>query len=65
MPVVDITPAPSAEEAAAISAAVQALLQASHAGGDADARPAAYRSQWRRAAIHEGAGVPADTRRSR
>lgn len=65
MPVVDITPAPSAEEAAVISAAVQVLLQASHAGGDADARPAAYRSQWRRAAIHEGAGVPADTRRSR
>ena len=58
MPVVDITPAPSAEEAAAITAAVQVLL-------DADARPAAYRSQWRRAAIHEGAGVPADTRRSR
>jgi hypothetical protein len=65
MPVVDITPAPSAEEAAAITAAVQVLLQASCAGADADARPAAYRSQWRRAAIHEGTGVPADTRRSR
>jgi choline dehydrogenase-like flavoprotein len=45
--------------------AVQVLLQASSAGADADARPAAYRSQWRRAAIHEGTGVPADTRRSR
>ncbi len=65
IPVVDITPAPSTEEAAAITAAVQVLLQASRAGADADARPATYRSQWRRAAIHEGAGVPADTRRSR
>ena len=55
---------PSPEEAAAIIAAVTAVMAAAR-GGDTDPRPAAYRSMWRRAAIREGAGLPADQMRSR
>lgn len=55
---------PSPEEAAAITAAVTAVIAAAR-GGDTDPRPAAYRSMWRRAAIREGAGLPADQMRSR
>lgn len=43
---------PSAEEAAAIVAAVQVLLEAESAGGPIAPWP--YRSAWRRAAIDEG-----------
>lgn len=43
---------PSPDEAAAIAAAVQVLLDA--APGDAPALPWPYRSAWRRAAIDEG-----------
>lgn len=60
-----ISPAPSPEEAAAIAAAVRTFLEASRHGADADPRPAAYRSAWRRAAILEGAGVAPDHMRSR
>ncbi len=59
-----ISPAPAPAEAAAIAAAVQALLEASRHGG-ADPLPAAYRSEWRRTAIREGVGQPADDRRTR
>lgn len=59
-----ISPMPSPEEAAAITAAVTAVIAAAR-GGDTDPRPAAYRSMWRRAAIREGAGLPADQMRSR
>lgn len=59
-----VSPAPSPHEAAAIAAAVQALLSA-HGGMDADPRPGAYRSAWRRAAIREGVGLPTDDTRSR
>ncbi len=54
---------PSPEEAAAIAAAVTAVIAAA-GSGDTDLRPAAYRSMWRRAAIREGAGLPADHMRS-
>ena len=59
-----VSPVPSPDEAAAIAAAVQAVLSA-QGGADADPRPAAYRSAWRRAAMHEGAGVAPDQMRSR
>ncbi len=58
-----ISPMPSPEEAAAIAAAVTAVIAAA-GSGDTDLRPAAYRSMWRRAAIREGAGLPADHMRS-
>jgi hypothetical protein len=60
----NITPTPSPEEAVAIAAAVQALLEATRHGG-ADPLPAAYRSEWRRSAIREGVGQPIDDRRTR
>ena len=60
----NITPTPSPEEAVAIAAAVQALLEATRHGG-ADPLPAAYRSEWRRSAIREGEGQPIDDRRTR
>jgi hypothetical protein len=59
-----ITPTPSPEEAAAIAAAVQVLLQANRHGG-ADPLPAAYRSAWRNTAIREGVGLASDNRRTR
>jgi len=59
-----ITPTPSPEEAAAIAAAVQVLLQANRHGG-ADPLPAAYRSTWRNTAIREGVGLASDNRRTR
>ena len=49
-----VTPKPTAEEAAAILAAVQAVLDAERARPGGDPRPAAYRSPWRLAAIEEG-----------
>lgn len=55
---------PSPDEAAAIAAAVQAVLSA-QGGATADPRPAAYRSAWRRAAMHEGVGLAPDQMRSR
>jgi hypothetical protein len=64
MPALAISPMPSPEEAAAITAAVTAVIAAA-CGGDTDPLPAAYRSMWRRAAIREGAGLPADQMRSR
>ena len=60
----EISPTPSPEEAAAITAAVATLLAAS-GPADADPRPAAYRSALRRTAIREGVGLPADEMRSR
>jgi hypothetical protein len=45
--------APTGEEAAAVLAAVQLLLEA-EAAGQAPREPWAYRSAWRRAAIDEG-----------
>jgi len=42
---------PSAEEAAAIVAAVESLLAAERARAAATPLPAAYRSAWRRAAL--------------
>ena len=60
-----VTPTPSPEEAAAIAAAVQALLQSSGHAADADPRPAAYRSAWRRAAIRQGVDRAPDPMRSR
>ena len=59
-----VSPAPSPDEAAAIAATVQAVLSA-QGGADADPRPAAYRSAWRRAAIREGVGLAPDEMRSR
>ena len=52
VPGLAIEGSPSAEEAAAISAAVQVLLETEAAS--APALPWAYRSAWRRAAIDEG-----------
>ncbi len=60
-----ITPAPSPDEAAAIAAALCALLEAGRAAGHADPRPAAYRSEWRHAAMREGAGLADDDRERR
>lgn len=60
----EISPTPSPEEAAAITAAV-AMLFAASGPAPADPRPAAYRSAWRRTAIREGVGLPADHMRSR
>ena len=54
-----ISPAPAPDEAAAIAAAVQALIEATR-HGVADPLPAAYRSGWRRTGICEGVGQPAD-----
>ncbi len=59
-----VSPVPSPDEAAAIAAAVQAVLSA-QGGADADPRPAAYRSAWRRAAMHEGVGLAPDQMRRR
>ncbi len=59
-----ITPTPSPEEAAAITAAVRVLLEAGR-GAPADTTPAAYRSVWRQTAIREGVGLAADDRRTR
>ena len=53
-----ISPAPSPEEAAAIATAVQVLLQSAAGSAQADPRPPAYRSAWRRAAIRGGVGLP-------
>lgn len=64
MPVLEVHPTPSPDEAAAIAAAVQAVLGAAR-GADADPRPAAYRSAWRLAAIREGVGASPDQMRSR
>ncbi len=61
---VRISPSPTPDEAAAIAAAVHAALSA-QGGADADPRPAAYRSSWRRAAMHEGVGLAPDQMRSR
>ncbi len=44
---------PTAEQAAAVVAAVEALVQEETV---TDALPWAYRSSWRRAAIEEGVG---------
>lgn len=60
----EVSPMPSPDEAAAIAAAVQAVLSA-QGGADADPRPAAYRSAWRRAAMHEGVGLAPDQMRRR
>lgn len=60
-----VSPTPSPDEAAAIAAAVRVLLEASRHGADADPRPAAYRSAWRRAAIREGVGLSPISMRSR
>jgi len=60
----EVSPMPSPDEAAAIAAAVQAMLAAQD-GADADPRPAAYRSAWRRAAVREGVGLAPDQTRSR
>ena len=54
-----ISPAPAPDEAAALAAAVQALIEATR-HGVADPLPAAYRSEWRRTGICEGVGQPAD-----
>ena len=62
--VLEVSPTPSPDEAAAIAAAVQAVLTA-QGGADADPRPAAYRSAWRRAAMHEGVGLAPDQMRRR
>ena len=51
---IGITPQPTAEEAAAILAAVQAVLDGERARAAGDPRPGAYRSPWRLAAIEEG-----------
>ena len=59
-----VSPVTSPDEAAAIAAAVQAVLSA-QGGADADPRPAAYRSAWRRAAMHEGVGLAPDQMRRR
>ncbi len=60
----NIAPTPSPEEAAAIAAAVQTLLEATRHGG-ADPLPAAYRSEWRRTGIRDGVGQFADDRGTR
>ncbi len=59
-----ISPAPAPDEAAAIAAAVQALLEATRHGG-ADPLPAAYKSEWRRTGICGGVGQLADDRGAR
>jgi hypothetical protein len=65
MPAMQVSPAPSPEEAVAIAAAVRVLLEAGRHSGQADPRPAAYRSAWRRAAIREGVGLSPEITRSR
>ncbi|MBM3634728.1 MAG: hypothetical protein FJW99_05485 [Actinobacteria bacterium] len=62
-PALEVSPAPTPDEAAAIAAAVQAVLSAG--GGDVDPRPHAYRSAWRQAAIREGVGLAPDEMTSR
>jgi hypothetical protein len=52
--VIAVTPQPTAEEAAAILAAVQAVLDGERARAGGDPRPAAYRSAWRGAALAGG-----------
>jgi hypothetical protein len=54
--VITISPAPTADEVVAVMAAVQAVLDGERARVPYDPLPAAYRSSWRKAAIHEGAG---------
>ncbi len=58
---VQITGRPSAQEAAAIVAAVQVLIDGETPAG-APQLPAAYRSGWRRAAIMESIRVSHDRR---
>lgn len=58
-----ISPAPAPDEAAAIAAAVQTLLEATRHGG-ADPLPPAYRSEWRCTGIRDGVGQPADDLRT-
>jgi hypothetical protein len=54
-----VSPTPTPEEAAAIAAAVEWLLEAEAGTGAADAgAPAAYRSPWRRAGILEAVRRP-------
>jgi hypothetical protein len=55
-----IAPEPTEDEAVAIAAAVQAVLDAERTRVPSDPRPAAYRSGWRRAALAEGAGLTLD-----
>ena len=61
-PLLDIHPTPQPDEAAAIAAAIGVLLT-SGSTTPVDPRPPSYRSAWRRAAIHEAAGLAADPRR--
>lgn len=58
-----ISPAPAPEEAAAIAAAVQVLLEATRHDGT-NPLPPAYRSEWRCAGIRDGVGRPADDLRT-
>jgi hypothetical protein len=51
-----MSPAPTAEEAVAIMAAVQAVLDGERARVAYDPLPPAYRSNWRKTALREGAG---------
>ncbi len=48
---------PSAQQLAALAAAVTALVEGER-GAPADPVPAAYRSRWRRAALIESSEVP-------
>lgn len=49
-----VSPAPTPDEVVAIMAAVQSVLDGERV--PYDPLPAVYRSNWRRAALHEGAG---------
>jgi hypothetical protein len=58
-----ISPEPTTEEAAAIVAAVQTVLDQEKAHVGPDPSPGAYRSGWRLAAIAEGLGAQHDSDR--
>jgi hypothetical protein len=55
--VIAASPTPTAEEAAAIVAAVQAVLAGERSRSAYDPLPAVYRSKWRAAAIADAVGV--------
>ncbi len=60
--VLDIRPAPSDAEAAAIAMAVRVLLESARDAAGTDPRPPAYRSPWRQTAMQEGVGRSPDAR---